>query len=419
MISHFLRGLIVLSLATSAAWAEDWPQYRGPTGMGISKDTNLPLTWGGKNNENVLWKVPLPGTTAKGKPDHNQSSPIIWKDRVFVTTSFWPEGRDQKEFPEHHVTCYQLSDGKQLWDTLVPPGTWKLTDLRGGYTAPTPCTDGERVYVVFGSSTLAALDFDGKISWQNEIPDWKDFDVAIASSPVLHDGKLILLADRNGKKGTLTAFDPKTGKSLWEQKRTTPFSHTTPTFAQHDGKPLMLIGASGELQGLDPTTGDRIWWVKTPGDVTSPIYTNGYVYTDSGRGGQGVFVDVNGKGDITATNVKWKLNNIPEALSSPVILGDYLYRLHNPTTLKCVEIKTGKVAYQEALAGVSGSASPIATKDRVYFASAGKTYVLAPGDKFDVLAVNDLGEPSAASAAVSAGRFVLKGNKHLFCVGTK
>jgi len=419
VFSHSLRSLLVVALGVSVAVAEDWPQYRGPTGMGMSKDTDLPLTWGGKDNENVLWKVPLPGTTAKGKPDLNQSSPIIWKDRVFITTSFWPEGVAQKEFPEHHVTCYQLSDGKQLWDTVVPPGPWRLTDLRGGYTAPTPCTDGERVYVVFGSSTLAALGFDGKIAWQSEIPNWKDFDVAIASSPVLHNGQLILLADRNGKKGTLTAFDPKSGKQLWEQKRTTSFSHTTPTFAQLDGKPLMLIGAAGELQGLDPTSGERLWWVKTPGDVTSPIYTNGFVYTDSGRGGAGVFVDATGKGDITATNVKWKLNNIPEALSSPVILGEHLYRLHNPNTLKCVDLKTGKVVYQETLPGASTASSPIVAKDRIYFASAGKSYVLAAGDKFDVLAVNELGESTAASAAVSGGRFVLKGSKHLFCVGGK
>jgi outer membrane protein assembly factor BamB len=183
--------------------------------MGTSTDTDLPLTWGGKDNANVLWKVPLPGTTAKGsKFDLNQSSPIIWKDRVFVTTSFWPAGRAQTEYPEHHVACYRLADGKQLWDREVPAGPWNLADLRGGYTAPTPCTDGERVYVVFGSSSMAALDFAGKIEWQKEIPSWKDFDVAIASSPVLHDGKLILLADRNSKKGTLTAFDPKTGKKL-------------------------------------------------------------------------------------------------------------------------------------------------------------------------------------------------------------
>src|SRR5262249_27567585 len=150
--------------------------------------------------------------------------------------------------------------------------------LRGGYGAPTPCTDGERVYALFGSSTFAALDFDGKIVWQKEIPDWKDFDVAIASSPVLHGGKLYLLAERDNKKFTLTAFEPATGKQLWEQKRTTTaFAHTTPTFATHGGNTVMLVGASNELQALDPATGDKLWWVKTQGDVTSPVYANGFV----------------------------------------------------------------------------------------------------------------------------------------------
>jgi outer membrane protein assembly factor BamB len=423
VISHSLRGwlAVVLTLAlTLTLSAEDWPRYRGPTGMGTSTDTDLPLTWGGKENANVLWKVPLPGTNAKGsKPDNNQSSPIVWKDRVFVTTSYWPEGRAQTEYPEHHVTCYRLSDGKQLWDREVPVGPWKLADLRGGYTAPTPCTDGDRVYVVFGSSTMAALDFDGKIVWQKDIPDWKDFDVAIASSPVLHNGQLILLADRNGKKGTLTAFDPKTGRQLWEQKRTTAFSHTTPVFVSHTGKTLMLVGAAGELQALDPATGERLWWVKTPGDVTSPVYANGFVFTDSGRGGPGVFVDATGKGDTTATNVKWTLKNIPEGLSSPVIVGDHIYRAHNPGLLKCIELKTGKVVYEQRLEGASTAASPVVAKDRIYLASAGKTVVVAAGEKFEVLAINDLGEPNSASVAVSQGRIVLKGTRNLFCVGAK
>src|SRR5262249_56400296 len=105
-----------------------------------------------------------------------------------------------------------------------------------------------------------------------------DFDVAIASSPVLHDGRLYLLTDRNNKKGTLTAYEPATGNQLWQQKRTTAFSHTTPMFAKQGDKSVMLIGAARELQALDPATGERIWWVKTPGDVTSPLYADGVTY---------------------------------------------------------------------------------------------------------------------------------------------
>lgn len=411
--------MLIPLLFPTFAYPADWPSFRGPTGMGHTTETQLPKSWGGKEQANLLWKLPLPGTTAKGKADQNQSSPVIINDLVFVTSSYWPEGVKQTEFPEHHVTCIDLRTGKQQWDTVVPVGPLKLTDLRGGYTAPTPCADRERVYVLFGSSTLAALDHQGKIVWQNEVPHGKDFDVAIASSPVLHDGLLYLLADRNGKKSTLTAFDPATGKQRWEQKRSNNFGHTTPVFVQHAGKTLMLVSAPHELQALDPATGERRWWYKTPGDVTSPVYAKGSIYTDSGRGGPGVFVKADGKDDVSATHLQWTLKNIPEALSSPIIAGDYLYRLHNPGVLKCVELATGKIAYEQRLEGVSTTSSPFATKDLVYLASAGKTVVLRPGPTFDVVATNDLGEASPASVAVSNGRIVFKGSKHVFCVGTK
>ena len=399
--------------------AEDWPQYRGPTGMGICKSNNLPIQWGGADSKNVLWKVPLPGTVVKGDPDHNQSCPIIWKDQIVVTTVFWPAKRKHTEFPEQHVSCYQLADGKLKWDRLVPTGPWKLTDLRGGYAAPTPCTDGERIYTLFGSSTLAAIDFQGEIIWQKEIPDWKDFDVAIGTSPVLYAGQLILLADRRGMKGTLTSYNPKTGKMLWEQKRTTTFSHTTPVFVENSGQAQMLIGAAGELQSLDPKTGEKNWWVKTAGDVTSPVAADGYVYSDSGRGGPGVYVDMAGKGDAS-DRVKWKIKHFPEGLSSPVIVGHFLYRLHNPGVLKCVELTSGLVQYSQRLEGVSAAASPIADpQGRIYFASAGTSYVLQAGREFKLLATNDLGEPSLAAAAVTDGKIILKGSKNLFCIGAK
>jgi outer membrane protein assembly factor BamB len=419
MIASLARGIVVLVLTGAVSSAGDWPGFRGPGGMGFTSD-RLPLKWGGKDALNVLWKRPLPVTVARGTADNSQSSPIVWKDRVFVTTAYWPEGRGRSGFPEQHVTCYRLADGRQLWDTPVPPGPWKLTDLRGGYAAPTPCTDGTRVYVVFGSSTLAALDFHGRIVWSRTIPDWKDFDVAIASSPVLHDGRLYLLADRNRGKSTLTAFDPPTGKPLWVRKRTTGFSHTTPVFIRHKGRAMMLIGGAGELQALDPATGDRLWWCKTPGDVTSPVYADGLVYTDSGRGGPGVCVDPGGKGNVTASHLKWTVSNIPQGLSSPVIVSGRLYRLHNPGILRCIDLKSGKLLYRQRLPGLSVSSSPIATSDgRIYLASSGSTWVLAAGPGFEVLAKNTLGNPHPSSAAVGGGRLIFKGAKQLFCVGVK
>lgn len=398
--------------------AEDWPGFRGPTGMGYS-DAKLPLEWDGAKGKNVVWKSPLPGTARGGKPDHNQSSPIVWSDQVIVTTAFWLDKQGTGEIPEQHVTCYSATDGKQLWDVQVPAGPWKLSDLRGGYCASTPVTDGQRVYVVFGSSVLAAVEISGKLAWHQEIPDWQSFDVAIASSPILHRGQLLLLTDRSGKKGSLTAYDPKSGDVLWKKLRPDgSFNHTTPVVISHKGQSQLLITASNELQALDPATGEKLWWCKTPGDVTSPVFARGLIFTDSGRGGPGILVEAGGKGDVSATHVKWKIDQIPEGLSSPAIVGDYLYRLHNPGVLKCVELATGKEAYATRLNGVSTSSSPIVTPDgRLYLASAGKSFVVQSGPEFKLLATNDLGEPSSSSAAASNNRLYLKGDKHLFCVG--
>jgi outer membrane protein assembly factor BamB len=413
----------LVCLAAGSTRAEDWPRYRGPTGMGLSMAAKLPSEWGGGegNCKNVLWKTPLPATLENAKPDHNQSSPIVWRDRVFVTTACWPDKRPTSEQPDQHVSCYRLADGKQLWDTLVPAGPWKLSDLRGGYAAPTPTTDGQRVYALFGSSVLAAIDGDGRLVWKKEIADWQSFDVAIASSPVLYRGQLLVLADRNNGKSTLTAYDPATGAVLWEKKRpATAFAHTTPVLVEHAGRAMMLVHASAELQALDPSSGGRLWWCKAPGDVTSPVFAKGLVYTDSGRGGPGLLVDAGGKGDVTATHVKWRIGQIPEGLSSPIIVGDYLYRLHNPGVLKCVALDTGREAYATRLSGVSVASSPIVTPDgRIFFASAGKSFVVRAGPKFELLATNDVGDPCAASPAVSGERLLLKGQKHLFCIGEK
>jgi hypothetical protein len=165
-----LLGACSLTGAVSAA---GWPGWRGPKGTGQSDATNLPLTWGGKDGANVLWKVALPGQEAKAGQDLNQSSPIVANGRVFVTASHWPGGKpDPKAFPEHHVACYQAAAGKLRWDAPVEHGPWLLADLRGGYTAPTPAADAERVYVVFGSAVIAALDHAGKPVWRTGGRRW-------------------------------------------------------------------------------------------------------------------------------------------------------------------------------------------------------------------------------------------------------
>ena len=407
---------------TAPAVAENWPGFRGPTGMGITGQRDLPLTWGGTDQDDVLWKVPLPGSAAGARADQNQSSSIVWQDRIFVTTAFWPAGRDPKDFPDHRLACLSLADGKTHWEATIEPGPWKLSDLRGGYAAPTPATDGQRVYALFGSAVLVAVDFSGQVIWRHELPDHQSFDVAIASSPIVHRGVVILLADRNNQKSTLTAYNSRTGDVIWEQKRTrVSFSHSTPVIAEVGGRMQMLVAASNALQGLDPDSGAILWSCDTPGDVCSPVTANGLVYADSGRGGPGLLVEPRGDGDLSRTAVKWRIGNIQEGLSSPVIAGDYLYRLHNPGVLKCINLSTGQEAFSRRVEGASISSSPIVTPEgRVYLASAGKTLVLQAGPTFELLATNDLGDPAPASAAIApGGKWVLKGRERLFCIGRK
>jgi hypothetical protein len=421
LLNPLLLGIVLQQVFVSIGRAEDWPGWRGPTGQGISKEKDLPIKWGGKDRENIRWQILLPGQQDKAKQDQNQSSPIVSLGKVFLTASYWPAGVTQKEFPEHYVVCIRASDGKQLWDTRIEHGPWSLAkDLRGGYTVPTPVSDNERVYVLFGSSVLAALDFEGKLLWRKEIKPY-DFDVALGTSPILYKDTLLLQCDQVAKSSRLLAFDCKTGEVKWEKKRpNVDFTHSTPVLVEVMNKTQLLVAASNALQGIDPDNGDVLWWGAARGDTVSPVSGGGLVYLDGGRGGMGVAFDPTGAGDVTRTHRKWQIKTVPEGFSSPVIVGDYLIRLTNPEMLRCWKMADGQEIFKERLNGVSTASSPFTTPEgRIYLASGGKSYVVKLGPKLELLAVNDLGESSQASPAVADGCIFLKGERHLFCIANK
>ena len=421
MPPRVLSLLVIALISTHLRAGENWPGFRGPTGQGVTDEKNLPRTWGGKSAENVLWKVPLPGAEPGNKPDHNQASPIVWKDRVFVSMVYWPKDVDKAESPEHRVACYAVADGKKLWDVDAKPGPWKLKDFRGGYSAPTPCTDGERVYALFGSSVIAALDFDGKEVWRKEILPIA-WDVAIGTSPVMYKGTVLVLADgTKPDKSRLIAFDAKTGDVAWEKARPkSNFSHSTPLLIEVAKKPQLVIASSNQLQGIDPADGRIVWWANAKGDVPTPAFGGGIVYSEDGRGGPGIAVDPNAEGDVTA-KIKWKTTPVPEGYSSPTIAGEFIYRMHNPGILKCLKSSTGEAVYSERLpTGVDQSASPILTpENELLFATGGKSIVVPVGPKFEIKHTNDLGDGSSASAVVAGGKLFIKGAKFLHCIGTK
>jgi outer membrane protein assembly factor BamB len=291
--------------------------------------------------------------------------------------------------------------------------------LRGGYACPTPVADAERVYVVFGSAVIAALDREGKLVWRKEIGP-KNFDVALGASPILFGDTVMMMCDKVDRQSSLIAFDRRSGEIKWEQKRPdVGFAHSTPIIAEIGSNRQMLVAASNSVQGLDPATGTIIWQCTAKGDTASPVIGDGVLYCDSGRGGLGVAVDPTGMGDVTKTHLKWK-KQIPEGFSSPIVIGEYLYRLHDADVITCWRLATGEQIYRERLPGITTAASPVATPEgRIYCASAGKSYVLQAGSEFKILAANDLGDPCKASPAVADGKIILKGSHYLYCIGKK
>ena len=416
---------VALLAAAAASRADNWPRFRGPGGLGHTPDKSLPVKWGGKDKANVRWTAPLVG--------EGHASPIVWDTRVFVSTVAWdPSVPDRKKvIPAHHLLCWRAADGERLWDTAIPPGQWLRTDFRsgpgGGYAAPTPATDGKLVFCAFGSSVLAAVDFAGRIVWRNEIEP-HTFDVTLGSSPVLYRDTVILLCAMAKKRDSrLVAFEKATGKIKWQTPLpTTGFGHGTPILINAGGADQMVIAASSmsrtadAIQSFDPADGKRLWWSFGCADAASPVYGAGIVYVDSGRGGLGVAVDPTGRGDVSRTHVKWQLGSAPAAIGSAIVVGEHLYRLHGRYA-KCLRADTGATVYSAKLDGsISSWASPIVDgRGHIYFATAGRSHVVKAGPTFELLAVNDLGDPNHASPAVSNGRIFLVGTKSIHCVAAK
>jgi outer membrane protein assembly factor BamB len=426
-VLRVLAAIMVFGVAAALQAQESghWPQFRGPGGLGYTTEKNLPVTWGGPKGENILWKSPLVG--------EGHASPIVWGDRVITCTVRWAGGKpDPAVIPEHHVVAYSAADGKTLWDTTLEAGPWRREDFRsgpgGGYAAPTPCTDGKRVFVVFGSSVMAALDLEGKVAWRQEIKPFT-FDVTIGSSPILHGDTVILLcAMAKASDSRLVAFAKSDGQVKWETKLPrVGFGHSTPVIVDVKGRPQLILVASGMkemgegLQSFDPADGKRIWWCKSAGDASSPAFGSGLVYADSGRGGNGVAVDPTGEGDVTATHVKWTVGGLPECVASPVVVGEHVFRLQSPGIVRVWKVADGSETDRQRLQGVGSTwASPVVDPDgRIFFAGGGKSYVVQAGPQIKILATNDLGDPNHASPAVANGRLFIEGLKNLYCIGAR
>lgn len=413
-------GVALLLFSAGLCAAGNWPQWRGPQRSGQTDEAELPLTWDGKTRENVLWKVAV---------DFGHSSPIVWSERVFLSASVLKskvggEASLKAVNQQHRVVCHRTTDGMKLWQTDIEPGPW---DTQFSFTAATPVTDGQHLYVLFGSATVAALDLDGKLLWQKKLPgpfkaEW------LSSSPILHQDTLFVFVDISSDSWLL-ALDKNTGEVKREVKRKQHdrAHNSSPLLVVVKDKPQIVVASQGAVLALDPGSDKEIWSCKWGGNrYPSLVAGAGLVYV-TGEGGESLAIDPTGEGDVSKTHVKWRHAKAPHGFGSPVIVGECLFRASPPGVIRCWKVSDGELVFEERVEGIPTYPSPVATKDgRLYFAGAGKSCVLKAGPKLEVLATNDLGEGernewtlTGPSAAVSEGKIFLRGPKSLTCIGKK
>src|ERR1043165_696610 len=291
-----LTSFLVLSI--SAVRAENWPQFRGPGQQGHSGETGVPLKWSA--TENIAWKTPLPGQA--------WSSPIVWNERVFVTTA-------TENGESCRVLALDRTNGKIVWDKEVFRQKLLRKEERNTYATPTPATDGERVYVCFGDGSFAALNFDGETVWTNH--DYKFYGQhGLGTSPILHDGKLIMARDGSSDgadkivgwqkpwdQSYIVALEARTGKEFWKAKRgLSRIAHAAPAIWTHDGKTEVVSEAGDVLQGHDAKNGELLWTSKVIGEakVPSVVLGDGLAFTAGGWGGRDSIkaFKLGGRGDL-------------------------------------------------------------------------------------------------------------------------
>ena len=405
--------------STMLVCAENWPQFRGPTAQGLSTEKSPPLKWSA--TENIAWKTELPG--------ESWSSPVVWGDRVFVTTA-------TDAGASCHVLSLDRKTGTVLWDREVFKQVQRRKQARNTFATPTPATDGERVYAAFNDGSFVALNFDGSLAWQNR--DYKFFgEHGLGSSPILHDGLLIMARDGSSdgedkKLGWQTpwdearviALDAKTGQERWLGKRgLSRISHGVPCIWEHDGQAQVVTEAGDVVQGFDLKTGERLWSSQVTGEgkVPSAVLGDGLVFTSGGWGGKETIkaFKLGGKGDLKEANLVWEQRKGMPKVPSMVYVPPRLFAITDGGVATCMKADTGELVWQERVGG-NFAASPVAADGRIYFVGDnGETTVIEAGPEFKVLAKNPLGEKVQASPAVSQGQVFIRTEKNLFCIGSR
>ncbi len=420
-----MRLVVLFFFVAGLIRAENWPGWRGPSGDGISAGKGIPTKWSSK--ENIAWRIAVPG--------EGHSSPIVWGDKVFLTSSLTEKNK-------RILLCIDRLSGQTVWQRDVvqsPPETVHRLNSRA---SGTPATDGKQVYVTFmraegdeviapnvgserlitpGKIIVAAYDLDGNEKWKTNVGDFLSAH-GFNTCPVLFEDLVILNGDHDGN-AYLVALDRQSGRQRWRTRRENKTrSYVTPIIREIDGITQMILSGSLCIASYDPRNGKRHWIVDGPTEqfVASMVYDGKYVFATGGYPERHTLaIRPGGKGNVTDTHIAWRTTRGAAFVPSPIISGRYLLMVADSGIASCFEARTGKRHWMERLPG-GHSPSPVSADGLVYFVSdRGVTTIIRPSETFAVIAKNELGEPVSASPAISQGQIFLRTHQHLYCIGSK
>ncbi|MCI0490313.1 MAG: PQQ-binding-like beta-propeller repeat protein [Blastocatellia bacterium] len=392
--------VLLFLLLSVPVFAQDWPQFRGPTGQGISTERGLPQKW--SETENVKWKVAIPGT--------GWSSPAIQGDRIWLTTAT-EEGKSLR------AVSVDRNTGAILLNVEVfRPKERGTISPKNSYASPTPVLEGDRVYLHFGAYGTACINQSGEILWKTRL-DYDNGQHGPGGSPVLYEDLLIVSCD-GLQTQFIVALDKMTGKTRWKKNREGFQAYTTPLIVRLPTGDQLISPGAFRAYAYEPLTGKEIWKVgygEGFSNIPRPVYGNGLVFICTGHHEPTVIaVRVDGRKDVTKTHIAWTLRRGAPLTPSPLLVGEELYVVTDNGIATCLDASTGQEHWRVRLGG-NHSASPIFADGRIYFLTEeGAAIVIAPGKQFQLLAANQLDGQTLASMAVSGGSIFIRSRTHLY-----
>ena len=420
--------LTITAICSATLGAENWPQWRGPGGQGISTEKQLPTEWG--VDKNVAWKVQLP---------HGYSSPIVWEDRIFLTSAIEGEAipgqvpqsvKINQPHPQStagdkkhalKVLALDTKTGKVVWEQTAYEGpVFDARHQRSTFAGPTAVTDGKMVYAYFGPEGLYAYDFSGKLAWK-VVEKFHTLGLGTGTSPVLHQNLVIIQRDEDEKTSVVAAYDKTSGKEVWKTQRPVSISWSTPVIVSAGARTELITNGTENVIAYDPSTGKELW--KTAGVQSNAIHTplvgKGLVIVTAGFPAKKI-IAIRPGDQPDDKRVAWQYTKGTGYVLSNILYGDYVYLSTDNGILTCLDAATGAVKYEGGRppkpSHFMGSA--VAYGGLIAMTSEdGDTYMLKAGPTHEIVRVNSIDEPVYSSAALANGRVYIRGTKHLYAIG--